>query len=80
MKKEGKNQGKVFYHCGRKKPDNCKFWKWEDQIKKTSGKPEKKEVKESSDEEEEKLQSKKEKRKRESSDNKKEVEAKKVKK
>merc|ERR1712080_253424 len=50
VKKEGKNLGKVFYHCGKKKPDNCKFWKWEDQLKKASGKAEKKAAKASSDE------------------------------
>merc|ERR1711892_1230116 len=28
VKKEGKNKGRVFYHCGKPKADNCKFWEW----------------------------------------------------
>ena len=28
VKKEGKNRGRVFYHCGKAKADNCKFWQW----------------------------------------------------
>ena len=28
VKKEGKNKGRVFYHCSRPKADNCKFWQW----------------------------------------------------
>ena len=28
VKKDGKNKGRVFYHCGKPKADNCKFWQW----------------------------------------------------
>ena len=28
VKKEGKNKGRVFYHCSKPKADNCKFWQW----------------------------------------------------
>lgn len=43
VKKEGKNKGRVFYHCGKKKGDNCKFWKWEEVLKQQRGKRKSKE-------------------------------------
>merc|ERR1712080_642425 len=32
VKKEGDNKGRIFYHCGRMKDFQCRFWEWAEKV------------------------------------------------